>query len=78
MATTRVQKTSDIQQQVFNLEYLIHSDATKDEKDRLSKLLGLWQKFKYFKEELLTKLKDPENALSEYQVESRSAQTNPA
>lgn len=48
--------------------FLLFQDAPEAKKERLTKLLTLWDKFQYFNRDILHKLKDPSSSLSEYQV----------
>ena len=49
-------------------KFRIFIDASEQNQQRLAKLLGLWNKFNYFSSDTMTKLSDPEKALTDYQV----------
>lgn len=60
--------SSALQSVILPIFCMANANAPEARKERLTKLLGLWQKFKYFNEDILEKLKDPPAALSEYQA----------
>lgn len=47
----------------------ISAKGQEKERDRLSKLLGLWNKFQYFSLDTMNKLKDPEPSLEGYKAQ---------
>nr|XP_039268165.1 calcium homeostasis endoplasmic reticulum protein-like [Styela clava] len=60
--------SSALQSVILPIFCMANANAPEARRERLTKLLGLWQKFKYFNEDILEKLKDPPTALSEYQA----------